>query len=197
MKAERIGVFCGSHAGKSAEYAAAAREFGRELARRGLSLVYGGGRIGLMGVLADAALAAGARVTGVIPRGLATRRLAHDGLTEIVMVNSLAERKAELFARSDALAALPGGLGTLDELVEALTAAQLGLLRKPCGLLNVRGYFDPLLVFLRQAAEKGFVSPEHAGMVQVAERPAELLDALSGFKPPAPDARVPKNGLRL
>ena len=162
-------VFCGSSVGARPEYAAAAAELGTLLARRGIRVVFGAGHVGLMGVVADAALAAGGQAIGVIPQLLVDRELAHRGLTELRIVGSMHERKALMVALSDAFIALPGGLGTLEELVEVVTWAQLGLHRKPCGLLNVDGYHDPLIAFLDRAVEEGFVT---------AASPAALLGAV-------------------
>jgi uncharacterized protein (TIGR00730 family) len=153
--------------------------------RRGLGLVTGGGSIGLMGVLADAALELGGEVIGVIPRGLASREIAHHGLTELRIVESMHERKATMAALADAFITLPGGLGTLEETLEALTWAQLGIHDKPVGLLNVGGYYDPLLALLARAVEEGFARPEHVGLLLAAESPARLLDRLAAWSPPA------------
>jgi len=171
-----IGVFCGSSSGKSAVYGAVAREVGELIARRNLTLVYGGGRVGLMGTLADAALAAGGKVIGVIPQMLRDREVAHAALTELRIVNTLAERKAVMGELSDAFIALPGGLGTLDELFEVWTWSQLKLQNKPCGLLNVNGYFDSLLAFLDAAVREGFLRQSNRALLMVATHPEELLE---------------------
>jgi uncharacterized protein (TIGR00730 family) len=178
-------VFCGSSPGARPEYAAAARAMAGALARRGLALVYGGAARGLMGTLADAALAAGVPVVGVLPRPLAREEIAHAGLTELVIVDSLYDRKRLMFERADAFVTLPGGFGTLDELAEVLTMSQLGLHAKPCGLLDVGGFFDPLIAFLDRAVGERFVRPEHRALVTVGEDPDRLLEALEGFQPPA------------
>ena len=185
---KRICVFCGSGAGKHPGYAEAARELAAELIRRKLGLVYGGGSIGLMGVLADAALARGGDVIGVIPRALATEELAHAGLTELRVVESMHERKALMATLADGFVALPGGLGTLEETLEMLTWTQLGISPKPVGLLNVRGYWEPLLAQLAHAAREGFIRPEHLALVLTAESPAALLDRLAAppHRPPSP-----------
>lgn len=178
-----ICVYCGSNPGTDPAFATAAREFGQLLALSGRALVFGGGRVGLMGVVADAALAAGGRVIGVIPEKLAAKELAHRGLTELHTVATMHERKALMAARSDAFVALPGGLGTLDELFEAWTWSQLGFQRKPIGLLNVNGFFDPLVEFVRHAATSGFVNQPALDLVAVdddAERLIERLDAMVG-----------------
>lgn len=155
----RICIFCGSSAGADPAYAGLARSVGEGLARRGIGVVYGGGRVGLMGVLADAALAAGGEVIGVIPQALVDRELAHRGTTELRIVGTLHERKAVMAELADAFIALPGGLGTLEELAEVVSWAQLGLHQKPIGLLGVRGYWADLLRWLDAAVESGFVRP--------------------------------------
>jgi uncharacterized protein (TIGR00730 family) len=182
----RICVFCGSSAGGRPEYAAAARGLGERIAGRGLGLVYGGGNIGLMGVLADAALAAGGEVVGVIPAALQAKELAHTGLKELFVVGTMHERKARMADLSDAFAALPGGYGTLDELFEILTWAQLGIHAKPVGLLNTGGFFDPLLAALDHLTAERFVKPRHRALVRVADTPDQLLDQLALAVPAAP-----------
>ena len=182
---KRVCVFCGSRDGTRSQYVAAAGGMGEALARRGIGLVYGGGGIGLMGVLADAALSAGGDVIGVIPESLMAREVAHRGLGDLRVVASMHERKALMAELSDAFVALPGGFGTLEEFCEALTWAQLGIHRKPCGLLNVEGFFDPLLSFFDHAVRERFVSPDHRSLVVVEEDPGRLLDALSRWEPPA------------
>ncbi len=181
----RVCVFCGSSLGSNPAYADAARRLGEALARRGLGLVYGGGSVGLMGVVADAALAAGGEVVGVIPGALERRELAHRRLTRLHVVGSMHERKARMAELSDAFVALPGGLGTLEELAEVLTWAQLGLHRKPCALLDAGGYWRPLTAFLDHAVAERFVRPEHRAMLLVEEDPEALLERLSRFRPPA------------
>ena len=155
-----------------------------ELARRGIDIVYGGGNVGLMGVVADAALAAGGRVLGVIPRGLVSRELAHTGLTELHVVNSMHERKAMMSELSDGFIALPGGFGTLEEFCEVVTWTQLGIHRKPCGLLNVDGYYDGLLAFLAHALREEFVRPTHFEIVVASDDAQELTDRLLSWTPP-------------
>ncbi|MFN7962743.1 MAG: TIGR00730 family Rossman fold protein [Thermoanaerobaculia bacterium] len=172
-------VYCGSSAGNQPGYAQAAAGFGRLLGEHGLGLVYGGGNVGLMGILADAALAAGSEVVGVIPEHLRAREVAHLGLSRLHVVSSMHERKALMAELADCFLALPGGLGTLDELFEILTWAQLGLHSKPCGLLEVNGYFAPLLGFLDQAVAAGFVRSEHRALLEVSSDPASLLAALA------------------
>ena len=180
----RICVFCGSSAGGGTAYVDAARRMGDALARRGLGLVYGGARIGLMGAVADEVLAKGGQVMGVIPRALAKKEVAHCGLTDLRIVESMHERKAILADLADGFVAMPGGFGTLDEMCEALTGGQLGLHDKPCGLLNVDGYFDRLLAFFDHASGQGFVQPEHRGMVLVSSDADGLLDRFVAYTPP-------------
>jgi uncharacterized protein (TIGR00730 family) len=180
----RVCVFTGSSSGVRPEYRAAAAELGRVMAGRGIGLVYGGARVGLMGTLADAALAAGGEVVGVIPAALMAKEIAHSGLTELRVVQSMHERKALMSELADAFVALPGGWGTLEELFEVLTWAQLGLHRKPCGLVNVQGYFDGLLAFLAHTIDEGFVRREYAAMIAVAASPGELLDRVASASPP-------------
>ncbi len=178
-------VFCGSQAGASPTYAEAATAVGRALAGRGWTLVYGGGRVGLMGTLADAALAAGGKVIGVIPAALADRELAHEDLTGLEVVASMHERKARMSALADGFIALPGGIGTLEELFEVWTWSQLGIHPKPCGLLNVAGYYDPLLAFLDRMTGERFLSPGHRALAVVDEEIERLLDRLAAYQPPA------------
>jgi uncharacterized protein (TIGR00730 family) len=188
---KRICVFCGSARGAHPAYEEAARALADALVARGIGVVYGGGRVGLMGVVADAALAAGGEVIGVIPRPLASRELAHAGLTEMRFVASMHERKATMSALSDGFVTLPGGLGTLEETFEILTWAQLGIQRKPIGLLNVRGYYDPFLRMFSHGVREGFIRREYIEFITVAETAAELLDAMARWEPPA----VPGNWL--
>lgn len=152
---------------------------------RGSAIVYGGGDVGLMGVVADAAMGAGGAVLGVIPRALADREVAHRGLTELRIVGSMHERKLAMADAADAFLALPGGVGTLEEIVEAITWSQLGIHDKPCALLNVDGYYDHLLAFLDDAVAGGFVSPEHRAAILVEDDPARALDALEAWRPAA------------
>ena len=175
---QRVCVFCGASSGRSPLYVEAARAFGAAAAGRGLGVVYGGGRVGLMGAVADAALAAGGEVFGVIPQELVDRELAHPGLTELHVVGSLHERKALMAELSDCFAALPGGFGTLDELMEQLTWSQLGLHAKPVGLLDVAEYWRPLIGLARHATEEGFVRESDLGAIAVADDPGALLDRL-------------------
>jgi uncharacterized protein (TIGR00730 family) len=181
---KRICVFCGSSGGARAAYADAARATGRVLAQRGIGLVYGGGCVGLMGEVADAVLAAGGEVIGVIPEALAAREVAHRGLTELRVVRSMHERKAMMAELSDAFIALPGGFGTFEEFCEVITWSQLGLHRKPCGLLNVEGYYSPLLALFDQAVGEGFVRPAHRAIVLEEEDPERLIELLVGYRAP-------------
>jgi len=162
----------------------AARAVGRLLALRGIGLVFGGGHVGLMGAVADAALAAGGEVTGVIPRALQLRELAHRGLTRLHVVGTMHERKARMAELSDAFLALPGGMGTLDELAEIVTWAQLGVHAKPVGLLDVKGFFSPLVAFFDRAEREGFLRPEHRQLVAVEADPARMLARFEGWIPP-------------
>lgn len=177
-------VYAGSNAGVDPGHADAARALGRTLVERGCELVYGGGRTGLMGVVADAVLEAGGRAVGIIPRGLETREVAHRGLSDLVVVGSMHERKAQMAERSDAFVALPGGLGTVEELVEAATWTQLGIHRKPVGLLDSADYWSPLTAFLDHAVDAGFVRRQHRASILRSPDPAALLDLLEGWEPP-------------
>ncbi len=169
-------VYCGSQMGASPAYAGAAAALGAALAREGVTLVYGGASVGLMGVVADAALAAGGSVVGVIPRILMRKELAHGGLADLVVTESMQERKAKMAELSDAFIALPGGIGTLDELFEMWTWAQLGLHAKPCALINTAGYYDPLVAFLYQAVQAGFLRPAVRSMLQVVAEPGPVSE---------------------
>lgn len=178
---KRVCVFCGSSHGARPEYAGSARELVRALARRGLGMVFGGGGIGLMNVIANAALELGVEIIGVIPEALVAKELAHGGVSDMRIVHSMHERKAVMAELSDAFVALPGGFGTLEELFEVLTWGQLGLHRKPSGLLNVAGYFDPLLAFFDHALAEQFLRPKHRTMLLVDSNPDSLLDRLANF----------------
>ena len=179
-------VFLGSNPGNSPAYVQAARDLGAELARRGLVTVYGGSNAGCMGVLADAALAAGGRVLGIIPEALRKKEVAHPGLSELRVVGSMHERKALMAELSDAFIALPGGLGTLEELCEVLTWAQLGFHTKPCGLLNVNGYYEPMKASIQQMADKGFLAQQYADMLVYADDTAAALEAFRAYVAPPP-----------
>ena len=180
-----ICVFCASSPGADPRYVEAARSFGELLARTERRVVYGGGNTGLMGALAEGVLAGCGEIVGVMPRHLVEREVAHLGLTRLETVASMHERKARLADLADAFVALPGGLGTLEEFTEIWTWGQLGLHRKPYGILNVAGFFSPLLAFLDHAVAQRFVRPEHRAMVHVAEAPAALLEAMEHAPPPA------------
>jgi uncharacterized protein (TIGR00730 family) len=181
---KRICVFTGSNEGARPAYRAAAVELGRLLASRRLGLVYGGGRVGLMGIVADAVLGAGGHVVGVIPEALVAREVGHAGLSELRIVATMHERKALMADLSDAFIAMPGGWGTLEEFFEVLTWGQLGLHGKPCGLLNVDGYFDLLLAFLEHACEEQFVRTEFQRLLPVSAAGADLLDQFERWQPP-------------
>lgn len=176
-------VFCGSSRGEGERWASAARALGTLTAERGIDLVYGGGQVGLMGEVADAALAAGGRVIGVIPSGLFSREVAHRGITELHEVGSMHERKALMYDRSDAFVALPGGFGTLDELAEVVTWTQLGLHGKPTVLLDVDGFWDPFVTLLDGMMASGFLRPQNRDLVYVRDTPAAALDHLAAAEP--------------
>jgi uncharacterized protein (TIGR00730 family) len=180
----RVCVYAGSNLGSDPVYADAAKALAHLLAERGIGLVYGGGHVGLMGVLADAALAAGGVVIGVMPQALVDREIGHRGLTELRIVGSMHDRKALMADLSDAFVAVPGGIGTREELIEIYTWSQLGIHSKACGVLNVRGYYDALAAFLDHAVEEGFLRPQHRAVLSVAADPGELLDRLDAFEPP-------------
>lgn len=182
---KRVCVFCASSPGRQPVYAETARAMARALVARGLGLVYGGGSVGLMGTLADAVLAEGGEVIGVLPRGLARKEYAHEGLTALHLVGSMHERKALMATLSDGFAALPGGLGTLEEVFEVLTWAQLGIHRKPVGLVDVEGYWSGLQALLGHAMEEGFVRPEYAALLLIESTPSALLDRFLAWRPPA------------
>jgi uncharacterized protein (TIGR00730 family) len=177
-------VFCGSRDGDGPAYVAAARATGAAIARRGWRLVYGGGHVGLMGALADAALAEGGEVIGVMPRALLTREIAHPGITRIHLVTSMHRRKALMSSLSDGFLTLPGGYGTLEEFFETLTWAQLGLHTKPCALLDVAGFWDGLLAMIQTQVRTGFVPAEHLRLVLSGSDPDELLDRMAAYVPP-------------
>lgn len=181
-------IYCGSSTGNRPEYAQAARDMGRALADSGLALVYGGGKVGLMGMVADAVLAHGGTAIGVIPDALMQKEVGHLGLTELHVVRNMHERKQMMADRSDAFIAMPGGVGTYEELFETFTWLQLGYHAKPVGLLNVAGFYDGMLQFLRHAVGEGFLKTEHADLLHVADTPAGILDRLAS----APRVRVDK-----
>ena len=180
---KRICVFCGSSSGSRPEYRSAAEELGTELVRRHIGLVYGGGNVGLMGVIADAVVRAGGEAVGVIPEHLMAREIGHNGLTKLHVVRSMHERKALMAVLSDAFVAEPGGFGTLEEFCEVVTWTQLGLHAKPCGILNVAGFYSPLLAMLDHAVQERFLKPENRALVLARESPSELLRALEEWRP--------------
>ena len=179
----RVCVFCGSNKGVRAEYVLAAKAMGQALVKRNIGLVYGGGNVGLMGVIADTILAEGGEVIGVIPQALVAREVAHQNLTEQRIVGTMHERKALMAELSDAFIAMPGGMGTFDEFCEILTWAQLGIHQKPCGILNVENYFTPLLTMFDHARAEGFLRDTHRALVMDASEPEQLLDALAKYQP--------------
>jgi uncharacterized protein (TIGR00730 family) len=180
----RLCVFCGSSAGLDPAYLETARLLGTTLARNGIELVYGGASVGLMGAVADAVLAEGGRVIGVMPQALVDKEIAHTGLSDLRVVGSMHERKALMAELSDGFIALPGGLGTFEELFEVWTWAQLGYHRKPCALLNAAGFYDKLTDFLDDVVERGFVKPVHRAMLIVKDEPAALVEAIRSYEPP-------------
>jgi len=177
-------VYCGSNPGRLSEYRGAARLLGHEMASRGLGLVYGGASIGVMGAVADAVLERGGQAIGVIPYSLATKEVSHDGLDELIVVDSMHERKAKMAELSDGFIALPGGWGTIEEIFEMLTWAQLGFHEKPCGLLNVASYYDQLFAFLENAIEQQFVKEEYRPMIIMDKMPGTLLDRFDHYCAP-------------
>lgn len=182
---DNVAVFCGSQSGTPPGFAEIAAEVGRTIVQRGGGVVYGGGKVGLMGVVADAALAAGGSVIGVLPRFLATREVAHDRLTRIEIVDTMHERKARMVDLSQAFVVLPGGLGTFDELCEILSWAQLGLHQKPIGILNHDGYFDPWLAQVERSIRDGFCYPEHRDLCVTDANIDRLLDRMAHYQPPS------------
>jgi uncharacterized protein (TIGR00730 family) len=181
---KRVCVYCGSSKGARPSYVEAARELGAALVRRGFGLVYGGSNVGLMGAIADTVLAGGGEVTGIIPEPLVAKEVAHRGLSDLRVVGSMHERKALMAELADAFVALPGGFGTLEEFCEMLTWIQLGLHRKPCGLLNVEGYYDGLLSFFNHTVAEGFVRPEHRSVVLTDSGADALLEKVSKYEVP-------------
>jgi uncharacterized protein (TIGR00730 family) len=182
---KNICIYCGSSPGSAPGYTAAARRLGRVLAERGVGLVYGGGRVGLMGIVADAVLEGGGQVIGVIPEALATEEVAHNSLSELHVVADMHERKALMARRSDAFLTMPGGIGTFEEFFETLTWAVLKLHQKPIGILNVAGYFNPLLALLDHAVAEGFLRPKYLGLVITSDDPEELVTAILERIPPS------------
>lgn len=185
MEIRSICIYCGSNPGTRPEYIEQAQVFSRMLARRGIRVVYGGASVGIMGAIADAALAEGGTVVGVIPQSLVDREVAHDGLTQLIVTNSMHERKARMADLSDAFVALPGGIGTLEEIFEIWTWSQLGLHEKPCGLLNIGGYYDSLERFLDETVVNGFLGPGHRSMLLTADTGEGILGAFEAYEPPS------------
>lgn len=179
-----ICVFCGSRPGVDPAFMEAGAAMGRAIAARGLTLVYGGARVGLMGAVANAALEAGGRVVGVIPKSLVTKEIAHDGLSELFLTETMHERKDRMVTLSDAFVALPGGFGTYDELFETITLAQIGLHDKPNAMLDTNGFFQPLVSLLRHTIGHGFAAPEHEQLLVIEREPEALLDAIAAWTPP-------------
>lgn len=180
----RLCVFCGSNAGLDPVYLETARLLGETLARNGIELIYGGASVGLMGAVADAVLKHGGHVIGVMPQALVDKEIAHTGLSDLRVVGSMHERKAMMAELSDGFVAMPGGLGTFEELFEVWTWAQLGYHKKPCALLNIAGFYDKLMHFLDDVVERGFVKPVHRAMLIVKDKPAALIDAIQAYEPP-------------
>ncbi len=188
-----VAVYCGSNVGTDPAYAAAAASLGQTLAERAIRLVYGGGHVGLMGVLADTVLGNGGEAAGVITRALEEKEIAHPGLTSLTVVETMHERKAAMADAADAFVMLPGGFGTLDEFFEAVTWTQLGIHAKPCGVLDVAGYFAPLRTLLDGAARAGFVRPAHRDLVLTESDPGTLLDRLAAWTPVTTDKRLTRS----
>lgn len=187
-----ICVFLGANPGNDPKYAEAARAMGRELAGRNITTVYGGSNMGLMGILAESALGAGGKVVGVIPESLVKKEVAHYGLTELHIAESMHERKALMAELSDGFVAMPGGIGTMDEIFEIFTWAQLGFHAKPCGLLNIDGYYDALLGFLDNVVTEGFLRRMHREKLITASTPAGIIEAFAGYEPPSGSKWVEK-----
>jgi uncharacterized protein (TIGR00730 family) len=187
MTISNICVYCGSSSGVQPIYKEAATEMGMEIAARGLTLVYGGGKVGLMGAVADGALAAGGRVVGVMPQALVDKEIAHKGLSELHVVASMHERKAKMAELSHAFVAMPGGFGTFEEIFEVMTWAQLGYHEKACAILNIAGFYDTLIGFVRHAITEGFIGAGHFAAFLISTSPAEMLDTILKYDPPLLD----------
>jgi uncharacterized protein (TIGR00730 family) len=192
-----ICVYCGSNFGERVSYLEAAQDLGAQMAARGITLVYGGGNVGLMGTVADSVLAAGGKVIGIIPQTLVDKEVAHTGLSDLRVVGSMHERKSLMADLADGFIALPGGLGTLEEFCEVATWTQLGLHKKACGLLNIGGFYDGLLSFLNHATEEKFIRPEHRSIVLAEEDPVELIKKLSQFEVPTVHKWIDRNQQQL
>ncbi len=184
---EKVCVYCGSSSGRRKDYAEAAAALAAQLVKYDMSLVYGGASVGIMGEIADAVLAAGGQVIGVMPRALVEKEVQHDGLTELLVVDSMHERKLKMAEISDGFIAMPGGLGTLEELFEILTWAQLGFHQKPCALLNVASYYDKLSAFLNHAVDEQFIKPVHSHMLLIENNPEKILQSMLAYQPPTED----------
>lgn len=184
-------VFCGSHSGKDGAYAEAARATGLAIAHAGIRLVYGGGKVGLMGVVADAVLSSGGQVTGVLPRALFEREIAHSGVADMRVVESMHERKELMAGLADAFIALPGGAGTMEEIFEQWTWSQLGIHAKPCGFLNVNGYFSPLFAMIERMVTEGFLAQSFAAMLAIETEPEQLLQRFRAYQPPTNKWSIP------
>ena len=190
MPLTRLCVFCGTNPGARPDYGDAARELGRLLAEREIELVYGGASVGIMGELADAVHENGGHVTGIIPQQLIKKEEAHTGIPDLIVVASMHQRKSQMADMADGFIALPGGIGTLEGFLEILTWGQLGIHAKPCGLLNVAGYFDPFVEFLDGAVREGFLTAEHRELILIDRDPAALLDQLQQYAPPEGGERL-------
>lgn len=190
---KKICVYCGSSSGRASAYLESSRKLGKELVKRNIGLVYGGASVGLMGEIANTVLDGGGEVIGVIPQSLVDKEVSHDGLTELRVVDSMHERKAILAEISDGFIALPGGLGTLEELFEVLTWSQLGFHKKPCALLNVDHYYAGIFNFLNHAVEEQFIKSIHRDMLLIEEDPSKLLEAMNQYNPPAVDKWIGRN----
>ncbi len=190
---KNICVYCGSSSGRSPEYIDYATALAKELVKRNIGLVYGGASVGIMGEIADTVLDGGGEVIGVIPQSLVDKEVSHTGLTELKVVNTMHERKAIMAEISDGFIALPGGLGTIEELFEVLTWSQLGFHKKPCSLLNIKKYYNSLFLFLDHAVEEQFIKPIHREMLLIEDDPSKLLDAMEEYNPPAVDKWIGRN----
>lgn len=181
---KKVSVFCGSSTGTEPEFRKSAEELGKYLADKKIEIIYGGAKVGLMGAVADGALRNGGRVTGVLPRFLNQKEIAHEGLTSLIMVETMHERKLRMNELSEGVIALPGGYGTLEELFEMITWGQLGLHRKPVGILNINGFYDPLSVLLENMVIKGFLKESNRRMLMTANNPADLIKTMERYSPP-------------
>lgn len=193
MGIRSVCIYCGSSMGNSSKYAEQAAILAKTLAQNGITIVYGGAKVGIMGVIADTALAKGGKVIGVIPKALVEKEVAHQGLSKIYVVESMHERKALMAELSDGFIAFPGGIGTFEELFEVWTWAQLGFHSKPCGVLNVSSYYDKLLAFICHASSEGFIKPQHKDMLIVTDSADELLSQFESYKPPTVKKWITKN----